>query len=76
MLRVQSSVLTQVFHTIWGIPTDIQLPQQQDMSVLWVCLAFPIYLSGILRHLKQYQMFRQLHHSLYIPRNLGETCPI
>lgn len=72
MLGVQSSVLTQVFHTACGISTDLQLPQQQDMGVLWVYLAFPIYLSGILMPLKQYQIFRQLHYSVH-PRNLGTT---
>lgn len=75
MLGVQPSAPTQVFHTIWVIPTDLHLPQQQDMGVLWVYLAFPIYVSCILRHLKQYHMFRQLHCSLYIPRNLGKLFP-
>lgn len=26
----------QLFHTVWDIPTDLQLPQWQDVGVLWL----------------------------------------
>lgn len=67
MLGVQSSVLTYIISYVVFLLTS---NFHNSMDVLWVYLALPICISGIVMDLKQCQMFRQLHYSV-CPRNLG-----